>query len=102
MKHFRIVLALINNPKRTKLQTEYANDAVEASAKAQKHNPGYICKSADIIEEDEFYTFEITLVKLDNPEHKKVIQVKSINSIRASKYAEKHNPGFVAKSSDLI
>jgi len=47
-------------------------------------------------------TFEVTLVRFDNPEHKKVIQIKAENAIKASKYAEEQNPGFFTKSSDLI
>ncbi len=50
----------------------------------------------------ELKSFEVTLVKFDNPEHKKVIQIKAENAIKASTYAEEQNSGFFAKSSDLI
>lgn len=53
MNRYKIKLVLLNNPQRVKYQTEYAEGAVQASSQAQKHNPGYLCVSADLDEDEE-------------------------------------------------
>lgn len=45
---YKIILVLFNNPKRIKIQTEYAENAIKAAIQSEQHNPGYFCKSADI------------------------------------------------------
>lgn len=50
VNHYSVSLALLTNPKRTKHQSEWATSAIEASVKAQKKNPGYVCIEATLIE----------------------------------------------------
>ena len=52
-RHYSVTLALATNPSRTKHQNEWAENAIQASLKAQHKNPGYVCIDATIIEEEE-------------------------------------------------